>query len=166
MQSLWHTEKVMAPDFITIIKDIGIEDKESRTYIALLEIGTGTAQHIAARANLKRTTVYPALERLISLGLIRRDVVGSRTMFIPQPPSELIRLAQMRFERLKDHAHHLDQLAHSANTKEEIKELVYTTRDDVYDIICALITAHNNEKCVIEMGGKKYALVRTRDSRD
>lgn len=47
-----------------------MSDKETRVYLAALEIGASPASEIALRANLNRVTAYDILEKLIRKGFI------------------------------------------------------------------------------------------------
>ena len=51
-----------------LIVQSGLDDKEAKAYLALLEIGQGTAAEIAKKAGLKRSIAYHVLGRLKDLG--------------------------------------------------------------------------------------------------
>ena len=48
-----------------VLKSIGLDDKEARVYMALLELGTATVHPIANKAEIKRPTTYLILEQLL-----------------------------------------------------------------------------------------------------
>ena len=57
---------------LDIIKKIGLEDTESKVYLALLKMGTSGATEIARQAGVSRTLCYHGLEKLGWLGLVNR----------------------------------------------------------------------------------------------
>jgi sugar-specific transcriptional regulator TrmB len=54
----------------SILENIGLTAKESRTYLAALEIGSSPVSKIASKAKLNRVTAYDILEKLVKKGLI------------------------------------------------------------------------------------------------
>ena len=55
---------------IQVLQSIGLSEKESKIYLAMLELGTQPVSIIAKKANLNRTTTYLILEELSQKGLI------------------------------------------------------------------------------------------------
>lgn len=55
---------------IESLKKIGLSENEARVYVALLELGSGTAQQIAQKASVNRPTTYVQLETLMKIGLV------------------------------------------------------------------------------------------------
>ena len=55
---------------IESLQKIGLSENEAKIYIALLEIGNGTAQQIAQKASVNRPTAYVQLETLMKMGLV------------------------------------------------------------------------------------------------
>jgi len=51
------------------LKKIGLSDNEAKVYLALLELGSSTAQEIAKKSGVKRATTYVQLEALSKMGL-------------------------------------------------------------------------------------------------
>src|SRR3989338_3643963 len=52
------------------LKIIGLSENEARVYLALLELGSATAQEISRKSGIKRATPYVQLEALAELGLV------------------------------------------------------------------------------------------------
>lgn len=77
-------------EFITDVKRIGLSDKETAVYIAVLELGPSTVQAIARRARVARSTTYIVLEALIVRGLTEQRKVGKKTIFVAEPPNHLL----------------------------------------------------------------------------
>lgn len=82
--------------------ELGLSEKEARTYLACLELGGSTIKPIADRAKLKRTTIYNFIENLVGLGLIRRSITRGRTYYFPEAPERLIELQAKRLTNAQD----------------------------------------------------------------
>lgn len=52
------------------LKEFGLNEKEARVYLALLELGEAKAHEIARKAGVVRPTAYDILEKLITDGLV------------------------------------------------------------------------------------------------
>lgn len=53
---------------LQLLKDAGLDEKESRVYLAMIEIGHANIQEIAKLSELKRPIIYVILEDLIKKG--------------------------------------------------------------------------------------------------
>ncbi len=53
---------------LDLLKDAGFDEKESKVYLAMLEIGHATVQEIANVSRLKRPIIYVVLDELVKRG--------------------------------------------------------------------------------------------------
>lgn len=83
------------------LEEFGLSSEESETYISLLKTGGSSATALAADIGLKRTTVYPILERLISRGLVTTYEQGRAKTFIPAGPNKLIAMQENSLKALE-----------------------------------------------------------------
>lgn len=74
------------------LQQLGLSDKEAKTYMAALELGSAAAQEIAKRAGLKRPTAYFAIEKLTELGLMSSFEKGKKRYFSAESPERLMAL--------------------------------------------------------------------------
>ena len=72
----------------------GLKEKEAKTYLANLALGSATATDIALKSDLSRTLTYDLLERLIDQGLVTYAVKHNKKYFTAADPEELVRLLQ------------------------------------------------------------------------
>jgi sugar-specific transcriptional regulator TrmB len=87
----------MTTNFINqALKQIGLDERQQKVYLALLEIGLGSVQEIAEKARLERTGVYGILETLIGLGLVLETMIGKKRAFQAQDPARLLELLDER----------------------------------------------------------------------
>lgn len=76
------------------LQDIGLSEKESRVYLAALELGQTTAEKLAKHAKVNRSTTYVQLESLMAKGLVSTHEEDKKTVFAPESPELLKRLLQ------------------------------------------------------------------------
>ena len=74
------------------LEGIGLSEKESRVYLAALELGPSTAQTIAAKATVNRPTTYIAIESLVKKGLMSSITKGKKRFFVSEPPDKIFRM--------------------------------------------------------------------------
>jgi len=79
-----------------LLKDIGLNEKEAKTYLAVLELGQSTIKPIALRAGVKRTSIYNFIDRLVELGLIGKVVLNGRTHYKALSPENLVEIEKDR----------------------------------------------------------------------
>lgn len=71
------------------LQEIGLSEKESQIYLALLQVDSESIQDIAKKTGINRTTVYPVLESLNQKGLVSEVQDGKKTMYQAAPPERL-----------------------------------------------------------------------------
>jgi len=79
-----------------ILENIGLTAKESRTYLAALEIGTSPVSKIASKAKLNRVTAYDILDKLVKKGLINFFTKNKIKYFTATDPEILVNEYQKR----------------------------------------------------------------------
>lgn len=73
-----------------ILKDYGLGVNETRVYLAMLKHGYCSVLQISKGVEIKRPTVYVALENLISKHLVKVVIRGKKKVFIPEKPKKLL----------------------------------------------------------------------------
>jgi sugar-specific transcriptional regulator TrmB len=81
----------MNKDNTTILKEIGLDEKEIQLYLVLLSSGVQTIKQISAAANMNRTTAYRFLTVLKTRGLVEW-IVGPRGALIQAAPPAALNL--------------------------------------------------------------------------
>jgi len=75
-----------------ILGQLGFSDNETKIYLAALEMGTASAQDIAKKAELKRTTGYSVLTYLVNRGVVGKTIIKNKTRFFAESPEKLLNL--------------------------------------------------------------------------
>ena len=76
-----------------VLRVFGLEPRETRIYLALLESGPASIRDIADRAGINRGTTHELLKRMQQKGVVSYFPKGKRRHFSAEPPSRLKELA-------------------------------------------------------------------------
>ncbi len=91
----------MDTSLLRTLTDFGLNDKEAKVYLALLELGEGNVTQIAAKTGLKRAIIYIVLERLMQQGYASRTGRGKVLRFTAADPLQLFNSEQTRLTNFK-----------------------------------------------------------------
>lgn len=72
------------------LQQLGLSEKESQVYLALLELGVASVAEIGAKAKINRTTTYDILEYLTSYGIASHAGEESKKHYVAETPENLI----------------------------------------------------------------------------
>ena len=85
---------------LQVLEQIGLTEKESKIYLALLEMGAQGATTIGNKTQINRSTCYLILENLSEKGLVTTHTEGNVQYFEAQEPSSLITYLNKRQNEL------------------------------------------------------------------
>lgn len=102
-----------------VLVKIGLNEKEAKVYLALLELGPATAYRIAPKAGVKRSIAYVVLESLQTRGLVSVVPQGERRLFVADDPGKLLGEMEQRKELYKRFLPNLEALYSDASKKEK-----------------------------------------------
>lgn len=77
---------------------LGLNEKEAKVYVALLEAGRTSAYALAEKAGLKKPTTYVILGQLIAKGLAVEIPRERKHLFAARPPEEFFAEAHRRLD--------------------------------------------------------------------
>ncbi len=72
---------------LSVVKNIGLGNKEAQVYLACLELGASVVAHIARRARTNRVTTYDILEKLMKKGLVNSLIAKGVRLYDATDPS-------------------------------------------------------------------------------
>lgn len=75
--------------FESFLQEIGLSEKESQIYLALLQYDTASINELTTKTKINRTTIYPVLESLQKKGLVSEAQDGKKTSYQAAPPERL-----------------------------------------------------------------------------
>lgn len=76
---------------------LGLSEKQSSVYLALLELGESAAYPISRKSGLKTPTTYVILKELLELGIVHTVPRAKKKLFRPVDPKQLFAKAETRF---------------------------------------------------------------------
>lgn len=86
---------------ISILKKIGLGDKEIKVYLKLLEYGAVSVRSLAEISDLNRGTTYDILKKLQEIGLVSYYHQDTKQRFVAEDPEKLSKLVENKKEELK-----------------------------------------------------------------
>lgn len=104
-----------------IIENLGLEQKESRVYLAALELGGGSVVEIARKANIERVNTYSVLDGMVKKGLVSVLEKKRGKKYSVISPESLKDLAKSRFEALERALPALITIENSLEKKPKIR---------------------------------------------
>ena len=88
-------------DINTTIQNLGLNDKETKIYLALLELGSGTIQEIAKESGVKRTNIYNFIGSMKDKGIISEVIEDDKIILVPENPDVLVKRAEKNYQEIK-----------------------------------------------------------------
>ena len=76
----------MENSILTKLAQLGFSDKEAKTYLASIKLGTSTIQTISNLSGVNRATTYLAVESLMKKGLMSSVMKGKKRYFTVEAP--------------------------------------------------------------------------------
>lgn len=122
---------------IKTLENLGLSNTEAKVYLALLELGSVTANKVAERSGIHRRTVYDILETLIEKGLVSFVIEANKKYYQAEDPKKFIDLLE---DRKKDFENALPELiAMKGTLKQEVG--VYRGKKGLKNISDDMLTA-------------------------
>jgi HTH-type transcriptional regulator, sugar sensing transcriptional regulator len=106
---------------LTVLQELGLTDKESKVYLAMLSLGEASVQKIAGAAEVKRPTVYPVIESLQKKGLVNIEIKGFKQFYRAASPERLGLVLEQRRKNLISALPELTELYNTESTQSFIK---------------------------------------------
>lgn len=84
------------------LEEIGLTKKESKVYLACLELGVDSVLNIAKKAEVKRPSVYIVLDSLIKKGLVTKIPSKKAVLYSAEDPQKILIGFDQKRQNLKD----------------------------------------------------------------
>lgn len=88
--------------FEKFLEELGLSDKESKVYLALLEVENDSVIDLSKKTDINRTTIYPVLESLSKKGLISEIKVDKKVRYAAESPERLETYVERRKIQLEE----------------------------------------------------------------
>jgi|SRR3989344_1924940 len=86
----------------TILKNFGLNEKETAVYLALIELGPSPVRLLSAKSAVNRGTTYDILKSLIALGLVSYYNKQSHQYFSAESPEKLLSALDDKQQSIKN----------------------------------------------------------------
>lgn len=103
------------------LQKIGFSAKESKLYLAGLQLGPATIQQLAQTSNIKRSTVYEVIDELLKQNLFTVSQKGKRKLFTAQEPDNLLLFLKQKEGVLTQIMPELEALKNTSAVKPAIR---------------------------------------------
>ena len=104
----------------SVLRGMGLEEKETVAYLKLLELGEGSPLEIARQTGIKRPTAYLVLHALTEKGFATKVVRERKTLFSPQHPKKLLVDMETKLKDLSEAIPQLESLTKSGERRPRI----------------------------------------------
>ena len=85
-----------------VLQNTGLGEKESKIYLACLQLGQTTVSSIAKKAGVKRPTAYVVLQDLALRGVVSVKQTGKMIFYGPTHPKKLLTQINQRKQLLEN----------------------------------------------------------------
>lgn len=103
-----------------LLQRIGFSQNEAKVYLAALESGLDSAQNIAQKANLQRTTTYSVLDYLVEKGVIGKSQIKNKTRYKAEPPDKLLSIVNNLRQEIEKKLPEMEAIYNGGETKPRI----------------------------------------------
>lgn len=134
----------------TIFKKLGLNDKEIKIYLTLLEKGSMSVRGLAEKTDLNRGTVYDILKNLQSEGLVSYFHLKTKQQFVAEDPEKLLKYTddkEREIQKVKERLKEMMPELHSLVSKEGNKPVTkfYEGKSGIKSILEDVIDSQNAE---------------------
>lgn len=84
------------------LKQLGMDEKQAKVYLAALELGSATIQELADKSGVKRTSIYNFLDEMKHEGLVSEFEANKKLLIIAADPHSLVKRAERQAEKTKN----------------------------------------------------------------
>ncbi|MBU2025472.1 MAG: helix-turn-helix domain-containing protein [Patescibacteria group bacterium] len=99
---------------------MGLDKRESMTYLTLLEIKAATAGQIAKKLMISRPTTYRVLKKLEERELISKTRDNGRTRFVASSPDRFLRVLKIQRRRAEEQEREFLRIISILQTKHQL----------------------------------------------
>lgn len=110
---------IVQKEFLSKLKDFGLNSYESKLWVALLSRGVSTAGELSDISNVPRSRAYDVLESLEKKGFIVVKV-GKPIKYLAVPPSEVVERVK---KKVVEEANHRNRILSQLKESEVLEEL-------------------------------------------
>lgn len=104
-----------------ILINVGLDEKEAKIYLALLDVGNEKVYAIAKKAGIKRPTAYVILEQLYAKNYVIKTYHHKKVFYSAEQPEMLLQVLQEKERLFKESLPLLEARMTSSKVKPKVK---------------------------------------------
>ncbi|MBS3145083.1 hypothetical protein J4208_05880 [Candidatus Woesearchaeota archaeon] len=135
---------------------VGLTEKESEVYLALIELGSSSAGQIIQKTGLHRAVVYDLLERLIEKGLVGHVIKGRKKYFESTNPKKLLDIVKEKEMKIRGI---LPSLLELSQFKESLDVKIYKGKEGIKTVFEDILREKPGEWLSLGSGGETFHLL-------
>ncbi|EKE20291.1 MAG: Transcriptional regulator, TrmB [uncultured bacterium] len=105
-----------------VLQHLGLNEKQAKVYLAVLQMGKGSVPAISVKAGTKRPTTYLLLEELRMKGLVNLLPRAQKVLYAPNSPEQLLEEQREKEHLIKVN---MPELMAMFNVKKEKPKVTY-----------------------------------------
>lgn len=99
------------------LRKLGLTEKEVKVYLAGLELGPNSVQHIAEKTGISRPTVYEVIKSLEKKKLFSETKEGKKRYFTAQSPSNILGILKIQKKKIEEKEREFIRIISSLESK-------------------------------------------------
>ncbi len=103
-----------------LLKNLGLNEAETRVYVSALELGKALPLHLARQAHVKRPMLYKILPSLLEKGLLSETMRGKRRYLVAEDPEKFVERKKQDIFLLEQSLPQLRSIMNSAGVRPAI----------------------------------------------
>ncbi|MBU0456839.1 MAG: helix-turn-helix domain-containing protein [Nanoarchaeota archaeon] len=123
------------------LQEAGLTDGETRTYLALLELGSSTIGPILEKSGVNRSIIYRILEKLIKKGLVSYITKEKTKYYQAAPPNTLLDYVEAREKEIQKNKSKIQEMIPQLILKQKLAK---KSEANMYEGFRGLMTAYEN----------------------
>jgi HTH-type transcriptional regulator, sugar sensing transcriptional regulator len=124
------------------LKELGLNDREIKTYLALLRLGTSSVNKIARKATIIRTTAYDVLKALVEKGLASYVIKSGVKYYEAALPEKIISILDEKKKKILEVLLELNELRESVSEKPSVE--IYEGKEGLKTILEDMLKTEEN----------------------
>ena len=142
-------------NLVQALKNLGLNEKEAKVYLSLLQIGKATAYAVTKHCGLKKPTTYVVLDNLIEKGLANRVPRAKIMHYIAISPEDFFSIAESRVMNARAALPELKALSHGGEYK--VNVTYYEGLDGIKEMYSKILKMMSDKEIVGFYAHAKHA---------
>ncbi len=139
-------------DKFAALEELGLDARESKVYVKLIELGQATVSGLAKTINIERPTLYNILDDMIKKGIVTYSISSGKKVFSGIKPNLLLQIIESKKKILKEFIPELNTLSKLSASKPLVE--TYIGMMGIKTIYDDFITEGKDIYCI--MNAKDY----------